>query len=86
MNKYVVHVCDYVMCVMSVSSVSRVYRCSGFATLSLSWHKLVSVEMKQFIMLTWQLQVDWNEINTAWGQTVLLLHSLANKMGLKFER
>ena len=30
--------------------------------------------------------VDWNEINAAWGQTVLLLHSLANKMNLKFER
>jgi len=31
-------------------------------------------------------QVEWAEINTAWGQTVLLLHSLANKMNLKFER
>jgi len=31
-------------------------------------------------------QVEWTEINTAWGQTVLLLHSLANKMNLKFER
>ncbi|XP_069122244.1 beclin-1-like [Argopecten irradians] len=30
--------------------------------------------------------VDWNEINAAWGQTVLLLHSLANKMGLTFKR
>lgn len=30
--------------------------------------------------------VEWNEINAAWGQTVLLLHSLANKMNLKFER
>lgn len=30
--------------------------------------------------------VDWNEINAAWGQTVLLLHALANKMGLKFQR
>ena len=30
--------------------------------------------------------VDWNEINAAWGQTVLLLHSLANKINLKFER
>uniref|UniRef100_A0A3B4YMQ4 Beclin-1 n=1 Tax=Seriola lalandi dorsalis TaxID=1841481 RepID=A0A3B4YMQ4_SERLL len=26
--------------------------------------------------------VEWNEINAAWGQTVLLLHALANKMGL----
>lgn len=30
--------------------------------------------------------VDWNEINAAWGQTVLLLHSLANKMDLIFQR
>uniref|UniRef100_A0A4W3ICC0 Beclin-1 n=1 Tax=Callorhinchus milii TaxID=7868 RepID=A0A4W3ICC0_CALMI len=32
------------------------------------------------------LPVEWNEINAAWGQTVLLLHALANKMGLKFQR
>ncbi|KAI0212943.1 Beclin-1 [Lamellibrachia satsuma] len=30
--------------------------------------------------------VEWNEINAAWGQTVLLLHSLANKMDLEFQR
>ncbi|XP_060111498.1 beclin-1 isoform X1 [Heteronotia binoei] len=30
--------------------------------------------------------VEWNEINAAWGQTVLLLHALANKMGLTFQR
>ncbi|KAM8837666.1 beclin-1 isoform 1-T3 [Spinachia spinachia] len=30
--------------------------------------------------------VEWNEINAAWGQTVLLLHALANKMGLRFLR
>uniref|UniRef100_A0A8C8IFQ3 Beclin-1 n=1 Tax=Oncorhynchus tshawytscha TaxID=74940 RepID=A0A8C8IFQ3_ONCTS len=30
--------------------------------------------------------VEWNEINAAWGQTVLLLHALANKMGLRFQR
>lgn len=30
--------------------------------------------------------VEWNEINAAWGQTVLLLHSLANKMNLTFKR
>ncbi|KAG8139806.1 hypothetical protein E2320_002560 [Naja naja] len=30
--------------------------------------------------------VEWNEINAAWGQTVLLLHALANKMGLIFQR
>lgn len=30
--------------------------------------------------------VDWNEINAGWGQTVLLLHSLCNKMNLKLER
>ncbi|MFT7814714.1 beclin-1 isoform X1 [Arapaima gigas] len=30
--------------------------------------------------------VEWHEINAAWGQTVLLLHALANKMGLRFER
>ena len=32
------------------------------------------------------LQVEWSEINAAWGQTVLLLHSLARKMNLTFER
>lgn len=30
--------------------------------------------------------VEWNEINAAWGQTVLLLHSLAKKMNLTFQR
>ncbi|XP_032821445.1 beclin-1 isoform X3 [Petromyzon marinus] len=30
--------------------------------------------------------VEWSEINAAWGQTVLLLHALANKMGLHFQR
>ncbi|XP_052814984.1 beclin-1-like [Mya arenaria] len=30
--------------------------------------------------------VEWSEINAAWGQTVLLLHSLALKMNLTFER
>ncbi|KAL5006135.1 hypothetical protein ScPMuIL_017293 [Solemya velum] len=30
--------------------------------------------------------VDWNEINAAWGQTVLLLYSLAKKMNLTFLR
>ncbi|XP_071792495.1 beclin-1-like [Asterias amurensis] len=30
--------------------------------------------------------VDWSEINAAWGQTVLLLHSLAQKMNFKFKR
>ncbi|XP_076313148.1 beclin-1-like Atg6 isoform X1 [Tachypleus tridentatus] len=30
--------------------------------------------------------VDWTEINAAWGQTVLLLHSLAKKMNLTFQR
>lgn len=30
--------------------------------------------------------VEWTEINAAWGQTVLLLHSLAKKIGLNFER
>ncbi|ESO97066.1 hypothetical protein LOTGIDRAFT_226844 [Lottia gigantea] len=32
------------------------------------------------------VQVEWNEINAAWGQTVLLLHSLARKMNLTFQR
>ncbi|XP_015919894.1 beclin-1 [Parasteatoda tepidariorum] len=30
--------------------------------------------------------VEWPEINAAWGQTVLLLHSLAKKINLTFER
>lgn len=28
--------------------------------------------------------VEWNEINAAWGQTVLLLHTMAKKMNFKF--
>ncbi|RWS28312.1 beclin-1-like protein [Leptotrombidium deliense] len=31
-------------------------------------------------------QVEWSEINAAWGQCVLLLHSLAKKMNLTFKR
>lgn len=31
-------------------------------------------------------QVEFNEINAAWGQTALLLASLAKKIGLKFHR
>lgn len=30
--------------------------------------------------------VDWSEINAAWGQTALLLTSLARKMNLTFQR
>ncbi|KAI1292105.1 Beclin-1 [Halotydeus destructor] len=30
--------------------------------------------------------VEWAEINAAWGQAVLLLHSLAKKIGLEFKR
>ncbi|XP_062938960.1 beclin-2 [Cynocephalus volans] len=30
--------------------------------------------------------VSWNEINAAWGQTALLLLSLANAIGLQFQR
>ena len=32
------------------------------------------------------VQVEWTEINAAWGQVVLLLSSLAKKMGLEFKR
>jgi len=30
--------------------------------------------------------VEWAEMNAAWGQTVLLLHSLSKKIGLNFKR
>jgi len=30
--------------------------------------------------------VSWDEINAAWGQCVLLLHCLANKINLRFKR
>ena len=30
--------------------------------------------------------VEWSEINAAWGQVVLLLHSLAKKINLVFKR
>lgn len=32
------------------------------------------------------LQVEWAEINAAWGQTLLLLHTIARKLDYKFER
>lgn len=32
------------------------------------------------------IPVEWAEINAAWGQSALLLHSLANKMNFTFER
>lgn len=32
------------------------------------------------------IPVEWSEINAAWGQTVLLLYSLAKKMNLTFKR
>ncbi|KAG1681732.1 Beclin-1 [Nymphon striatum] len=32
------------------------------------------------------IPVEWNEINAAWGQTTLLLHSLAKKVGLQFKK
>jgi beclin 1 len=30
--------------------------------------------------------VQWDEINAAWGQTVLLLHTMALRLGFKFDR
>src|SRR5690606_19332840 len=30
--------------------------------------------------------IEWSEINAAWGQVVLLLHSLAKKINLTFKR
>ena len=32
------------------------------------------------------IPVDWNELNTAWGQTVLLLYSLVKRIKLKLQR
>eukprot|EP00128_Syssomonas_multiformis_P012190 Colp12_sorted_trinity150504_noHs@19701 len=32
------------------------------------------------------VNVEWAEINAAWGQTALLLYTLAEKIGLQFER
>lgn len=29
-------------------------------------------------------QVEWNEINAAWGQTLLLLYTVANKLKFQF--
>lgn len=31
-------------------------------------------------------QVEWAEINAAWGQTLLLLHTIARKLDYKFEK
>ena len=47
----------------------------------MSSHSAVSIKIRNI-----EFQVEWNEINAAWGQTVLLLHSLAKKMNLTFER
>ena len=30
--------------------------------------------------------VEWNEINAAWGQTVLLLHTMALRLNFRFSR
>lgn len=30
--------------------------------------------------------MDWAEINAAWGQTVLLLHTMALRLGFQFAR
>ena len=30
-------------------------------------------------------QVEWSEINSAWGQTLLLLYSIAKKMKFEFK-
>jgi len=52
-------------------------------------HKFILMTAPRLILTrhrTIVRQVEWNEINAAWGQTVLLLHSLANKMNLTFER
>ena len=32
------------------------------------------------------IPVEWNELNTAWGQTVLLLHSLVKRIKLQLQR
>ena len=32
------------------------------------------------------IQVDWTEINAAWGQTALLLQKMAEKMNFTFRR
>jgi beclin 1 len=29
--------------------------------------------------------VEWNEINAAWGQTLLLLYTIANKLKFQFQ-
>lgn len=31
-------------------------------------------------------QIDWPELNAAWGETALLVHCLANKLNFKFQR
>uniref|UniRef100_A0A2K6UVF5 Beclin-1 n=1 Tax=Saimiri boliviensis boliviensis TaxID=39432 RepID=A0A2K6UVF5_SAIBB len=51
------------------------------------WHSGLFGTIKNFRLGRLpSVPVEWNEINAAWGQTVLLLHALANKMGLKFQR
>lgn len=32
------------------------------------------------------LQVEWAEINAAWGQTLLLLYTIARKLDFTFEK
>lgn len=32
------------------------------------------------------MQVSWDEINAAWGLAVLLLHTMAARLGLVFQR
>ena len=39
-------------------------------------------------MFAYQLgfQVEWAEINAAWGQTLLLLYTIARKLDFSFEK
>jgi hypothetical protein len=32
------------------------------------------------------IQVEWTEINAAWGQTLLLLYTIARKLDFSFEK
>lgn len=32
------------------------------------------------------MQVEWAEINAAWGQTILLLYTIARKLDYTFEK
>lgn len=46
--------------------------------------QIIQNQYKEILMIL-HTQVSWNEINAAWGQTLLLLYTVANKLKFQFQ-